>query len=104
MVAMDVDEAKKPAAEKPAVKEEIAPSVNASLSSIVTMLESAVKQRDVRLIASRLLRLTAMIRSSLTPSVLTQFLHSYLGQDTAGSREFLIEHLQVKGPHALRSE
>ena len=104
MVAMDVDEVNKTVEEKPASKEEIAngkPSVNASLASIVAMLESAVKQRDVRLIASRLLRLTAVIRSSLTPSLLAQFLQSNLGQDAASSKAFLIEQLQVSRSHAL---
>ena len=102
---MDIDE-KKPAEEvaKPA-KEEIARekpvSVKDSLASIVAMLESAVKQRDIRLIASRLLRQTAVIRGQLTPSVLVQFFNLHFGPDAAASKTLLTEQLQVSASKPL---
>ena len=99
MVAMDIDEKKSGEETAKPAKEEIASekpvSVKAALASTVAMLESAVKQRDVRLIASRLLRQTAVIRGQLTPSVLVQFFNSKFGPDASASKAFLTEQLQV---------
>ncbi len=72
-------------------------SVQAQLASIVALLESTVKSKDTRMLAGRLHRLTAAIRSHLTPEILSQFFTTHLsGPEASASRDFL--SAQVTAP------
>ena len=71
-------------------------TMQGSLKAIVGLLESTVKTKDTRLLAGRLHRQTAVIRSQLTPEILAQFISTYLaGPDAVSSQAFLLEQVCV---------
>lgn len=80
--------------EKPAiapVEDTMKDSVQNSLKVIVQLLESTVKTKDTRLLAGRLHRQTAAIRSQLTNEILSQFISTYLaGPEATSSKAFLL--------------
>lgn len=89
---MDTDE--KPKEVVPKEAEKAAPSVKESLQHIVALLDQTVKTKDTRLLAGRLHRQTASIRSQLSPAVLSEFITTYLvGNEASESKSFLLAQL-----------
>ena len=94
--AMITDE--KPAA-VPVILETKQITVQSSLKGIVSLLESTVKTKDTRLLAGRLHRQTAAIRSQLTNEILSEFISTYLsGPEATASKVFLMEQVRSLWP------
>ena len=92
---MAVDEKKK---EQEVKAEPKKATVSETLGAIVSLLESTTKSKDTRMLAGRLHRQTATIRSQITPEILSQFVSTNLAAaDVKASRTFLLEQV---GSHA----
>ena len=92
---MAVDEKKKDQEVKAEPKKATVPE---TLGAIVALLESTTKSKDTRMLAGRLHRQTATIRSQLTPEILSQFVFTYLSAaDVKASTTFLLAQV---GSHA----
>jgi hypothetical protein len=77
---MEVDQAKAPAADKPADKPAPAPpQPQDSLRSIVVLLENAVKLKETRLLSGRIL--TSAVRKHLTADLLHSFVDNTLSSE-----------------------
>ncbi|GAX76172.1 hypothetical protein CEUSTIGMA_g3616.t1 [Chlamydomonas eustigma] len=62
-----------------------------AVTAIVALIESAVKNKDARLLAGRLNRLISAVRAQLTPQILSQFFASSLkGEEANSTRSFLV--------------
>ena len=74
-------------------------TIQSLLKAIVSLLESTVKTKDTRLLAGRLHRQTAAIRSQLTSEILSQFISTYLaGPEATASKAFLLEQVRYLEP------
>lgn len=98
---MQTDEVPVPAkdATKPEEPKEQPKTVGESLKSVTAVLETATKLKDTRVLAGRVMRLTAAFRKQLTGEVLRHYIEGSLAADLE-SKPFLLSHVEkvCRGP------
>lgn len=92
---MQTDEVPVPAkdATKPEEPKEQPKTVGESLKSVTAVLETATKLKDTRVLAGRVMRLTAAFRKQLTGEVLRHYIEGSLAADLE-SKPFLLSHVE----------
>ncbi len=73
------------------------PPVSTQLAANVSLLESAVRSKETRVLAGRLLRQTTAVRKNLSAENLSDFVKSVLPRGYPGT-SLLLEHLKKVMP------
>jgi 26S proteasome regulatory subunit N3 len=94
--SMQTDEAPAPQQKKKDSPEALAePSPLELLKNVVTVLDTAVKLKETRLMSGRLMRLTAILRKHLSPEVLLTYVSSCLPSGTTAQADLTASINQV---------